>query len=251
MEIYGEQDLMQKAANFHRLRNHLRPAGVGSMIFGALAVFLGIEFAKEDPINGMLIPLGIFLLVEGFWIIIRPRPSGMIIDGIALILIGIWNSLITLSSLSEGGEPDNFWIVLGIFQIGWGIQSIVQYGKYKDIAAFEPPRELMTQVSEIEKKIRKAKPAATEDIIDFRAKNILWRAGLGDNVGTFLNLNSGEMFFLGKDGVELESLVQKKKGYDGSFNVGTLYNMKGFISHESYDKFYRWKYGTDAPVPQP
>jgi hypothetical protein len=55
---------------------------------------------------------------------------GLVVDGIALIILGVWNILVTISNISAGAESMSGFFVLGIWQIIRGIQSIKRYKHY-------------------------------------------------------------------------------------------------------------------------
>jgi hypothetical protein len=236
MEITSDLRDLKKASDIRRLRGHLRPAGIGSIIFGILAVYLGVEFGKDNALNQFLIFLGIFLIAEGAWIIFKPRPAGMIMDGIALMIIGGWNLLISFAAIEEAGP----FLVLGIFQIGWGIQSIAQYGKFKHVETYQPAPALLSEAKTLTDRVTKSNPKKVEDIIDFKGKKLIWKAGLAANGAVLVQLPAGEAFFVAKEDFKIEKVLPKKKGFDISIEFDGQ-KFPGFISEEQLQKFESWK----------
>lgn len=98
------------------MRKELGGWGGGFVVMGilhlALAGFL-------DPVWGIvLIVLGVLNLI------IRYR--GMfIVNGIALIVVGLMNAF---------GGAFGLWSLFGAFQIYWGIKEIAKYGRYASLA---------------------------------------------------------------------------------------------------------------------
>ncbi|HSC77053.1 MAG TPA: hypothetical protein VLB32_00700, partial [Candidatus Acidoferrales bacterium] len=84
----GEAAELQRAADFRTVRKTLRPAAFGSIVFGVIAIGMGIASLEDSPVNAVLVLLGLGLLGEGIWILVQPTPVGMIVDGIALCLLG-------------------------------------------------------------------------------------------------------------------------------------------------------------------
>jgi len=124
-----------KISYYVLIHKKLKRAGIGSIVFGIIAVILGLIAMRESPINSIVVLIGIFLLIQGIWIVVKPTPAGLIVDGIALLIVGLWNSIVTLSGTSAGGY---IFGVLGAFQIIWGIQNFVQYNKFYGIPLEKP-----------------------------------------------------------------------------------------------------------------
>lgn len=98
----------------------LRGWGIGLIVMGIISLFLRDIL---DPVWGIvIIILGILNLI------IRHR-SMFIVNGIALIAVGVLNIISTVAALS-GGSGNYFWPVFGVLQIGWGISEIRKFGKY-------------------------------------------------------------------------------------------------------------------------
>jgi hypothetical protein len=121
---------LQGASNYTLLRQTLRPAGIGSIVFGLIAMAIGFASMEENPINALLGIIGIFLLVEGIWIVTAPSPAGILVDGIALLVVGLWNVIVTMSA-SGGGHPIFF--LLGVWQIVGGFKSFGRYGHFSKL----------------------------------------------------------------------------------------------------------------------
>ena len=97
-----EIEELQKISNYRSVNKGLRWPAIGSIIFGLIAIVSGVVSIEENPINLVLALIGIFLLIEGIWLIVAPNPKGMIADGIALLILGIWNITTTMMNWATG-----------------------------------------------------------------------------------------------------------------------------------------------------
>jgi hypothetical protein len=98
----------------------LRGWGISLVIVGVISLLLHNIL---DPVWGaVLIVLGILNFV------IRHR-SMFIVNGIALIGVGLMNILNTFAQ-GGGGGVEATWAVFGIFQIGWGVSEIRKIKNY-------------------------------------------------------------------------------------------------------------------------
>jgi len=94
------------------MKKDLRNMGIGMLLIGLLSLFFSQIF---DQIWGVvLVILGILNLV------IKNR-SMYIVNGIALIAVGLMNIITIISSTAL------FWILFGIMQIAWGIAEIKKF----------------------------------------------------------------------------------------------------------------------------
>ena len=97
------------------MKGELRGWGIGLIILG----FLHFVFA------GFLNPVwGVVIIVIGFLNLAVVSRNMFIVNGIALIIVGLLNIISTIS-MGAGG-----WVIFGAFQIYWGIKEISKYDKY-------------------------------------------------------------------------------------------------------------------------
>lgn len=98
------------------IQKDLRTMGIGMMVVGVLSLLLRNLL---DPVWGVvIIVLGVLNLV------IKHRAM-YIVNGIALIGVGIFNILAIVLSATP------FWVLFGIMQIGWGVAEIKKFGQAK------------------------------------------------------------------------------------------------------------------------
>ena len=162
-------DDLQKISNYRLILKTLKPAGIGSMVFGAIAMAMGFGGMEENLLNAILGLLGLFLLVEGIWIYFAPTLKGLILDGIALLIIGFWNILITIADLAFGGGGGYvFFAILGLWQVIWGLQSFGRYKRLSAMPMIKPSDASLKQIDDLVKSITQAKVRLQPDIIEFK-----------------------------------------------------------------------------------
>lgn len=236
--LSGRAAELQQAANFRTVRRLLRPAGIGSIVFGVIAVGLGAASMEENPVNAVLLFLGVFLFVEGIWLVVSPSPAGMLVDGFALGALGLWNIFITLANVSSGARGPGGFAVLGVFQIILAFQS---FNRYRRFAGWpmQKPSEADLQFLD-----RALQPGP--HLIQFRlgqgraVRN--WKAGLLDDFGVFHEEKEERIVIAPRDGVSFTSLSTGTPGKDISVRVSLPgIESEGAISAEAMDRIQRWK----------
>jgi hypothetical protein len=126
-------------ATHEQMKKDIAGWGTGFILMGILSIVL---VNVLDPVWGaVLIVLGAVNLIV--------RKRGMyIVNGIALIFIGIIN---TMAALWNSSGPI-FFGVYGVFQVVWGIRELIKYKKYeklagvKDTASKKPGLSGTTQI---------------------------------------------------------------------------------------------------------
>jgi len=97
------------------MKGDLRGWGIGLIILG----FLHFVFA------GFLNPVwGAVIIIIGFLNLVIISRNMFIVNGVALIIVGLLNIISTIS-MGAGG-----WVIFGAFQIYWGVKEIFKYEKY-------------------------------------------------------------------------------------------------------------------------
>lgn len=157
-------DQLRAAAKFHELRSTLRGGAIGSLIFGALAIGVGGIAAGEDAIGGALLLLGLLLFANGVWIIAAPSAIGFVSNGIALMLVGLFNGGTAVLQLIGGEGGSYFWLILGGLQVFWGLQDIRRYSSFAGTA--RPPEDVLQTAGQIITTVEKAGPADRPDVIE-------------------------------------------------------------------------------------
>ena len=108
------------------MSKHLKIAGIGSIV-GALINGGLLQMSIESqgrtdprtPAEIATVVLVSLLLTEGVVLLIRRRPKQLVLDGLMLCLIGIFNLVFNVAV--------SFWMALGGMQIIWGVKSFLYY----------------------------------------------------------------------------------------------------------------------------
>lgn len=227
--------------------NGLKASAVGSIIFGLVAIGMGVGLAKENPLNAILAVLGVLLLFEGFWLLAMPSAGGLILDGIALLGLGAWNILITIANMAaSGGGGTPVFGVIGIFQIVLGVKSFIKFSSVSKISTEAPSKDKIKEFNRFVASIQKSKSTGENDIVEFTA-GCPWKGRLMQKHGIFLKGGGQAVIFADRNEIEISEQGKKMfgKSLKASFEIcGTQY--KGSISPEMLKKFQDWKI-SDVP----
>jgi hypothetical protein len=236
---------MTKIAAYLLLKKKTRPGAIGAIIFGAIAILGGVTMLTENPINCILIMIGIFLLIEGIVVLAMPSPAGMILQGIGMWMVGLWNFGLTILEVAAG-MGWSFWGFLGVAQMVWGTQSFAGYKRLADGAEAASDESLTNEVELSMKDVLKANAKSREDIITFRFGAIAWKGRLGKRYGIFTEQQGKEIQFLLRKDV---SFTEKGKALIGKtlkIRISLDHKeMDGTISPEHMERFTLWKNATE------
>jgi hypothetical protein len=158
MDMEHDLAALQKTADYHVVRKKLRQSAIGSLIFGGLAVAIGVMLLNESILNLLLVVIGILLLAVGVINLFRPTPEGIIIDGISLMIVALWNIVfVALPGLIFGGGPEHIkWGFIGLLQIGWSIRRFMDYPRYRQALREKPSAEELEGMEKLVKSINKS-----------------------------------------------------------------------------------------------
>jgi hypothetical protein len=238
----GQAAEVQAAVNYRTLPRLLRGPGIGSIVFGIIGIVVGAATLEDNGVNAILILLGIFLTVEGVWLLVSPSPAGMIVDGFALIALGVWNIFVTISNASSGG-PGGF-AFLALFQIIWGFKSFARYRKFSSLPLARPDEPgskwldaaLKSAVSE----------NAGSDVIRFRVKEKKslhdFRGKLLDDFGLFFDMNQRLIIVASRDASRITLMGTPAPGgtNPAGFNFAGR-TWEGQIDMQNWERFNQWK----------
>ncbi|MGH9812360.1 MAG: hypothetical protein ACRD4T_04420 [Candidatus Acidiferrales bacterium] len=232
---------LQRAADSRSVRKRLKPAAIGSIIFGVIAIGLGIASLEDSALNAFLVLLGFFLLGEGIWLLVQPTPVGMIVDGIALCLLGLWNLLVTVANMQSGAGGFRGFAVLGIFQIIMGIQSFRRYGRFAHLAGGTASAEAIQRVDALVAGIATASMKTSADIIEFAAGGQPWKGRLAPDLAVFVAGAEEEVVLAGKSEVTIAPQEPVAgKSFAALFQLGP-HSHKGSLSPEAYQRYEIWR----------
>ncbi len=251
-ELFAE---LQRVANYRHMRKTLFSSGIGSLIFGALAIAISVPGMQVNPINVILLMIGVLLVAEGLWLLIAPVPAGIIAAGVALMLVGVWNIFVTVFNTVHG---QGVGIIAGIAvaQIIWSIQCFARYPRFKNIPRETPSPSTLKRIDQIVGDIKRAKIDKDSQIIQFQAKTFLspqaWKGRLGSNHAIFIGMTKNDLIFARPEDVEIrrDGKVMIGKTLKATFQIADR-SFKGTISPQAFDRYTDWKQMmTPMPIPE-
>lgn len=240
-------DDLQQAAIYLTIRNKLRPFGIGGLIFGSLAILAGSSPPEqsEDP-NRFIVLLGLALLAIGLWVLLAPSVRSLLAVGAVVACVGVWNIAGTLT-----GGSTTFWLILGVFQLLWALQSFAQYGFFANLKPRKPSEGAIRYVQDLYKDVWNSRPGQGYCVIEIKAKQGLGRAWLLEDSAVIV-FNKGQMInIVSKDEIDLipEGRLNDKLAKT-NMKIGTL-KLPGVISHEQINMFQDWKTAPDPALTDP
>ncbi|HJQ85045.1 MAG TPA: hypothetical protein VKA21_13260, partial [Candidatus Binatia bacterium] len=177
---------LQAAADTWTLRAGLRFASIFTILWGGLAIVAGLI----PPMQFDALGLGLILLAAGIWNRVRVAPSGIVIDAAAILLVGLYNIVVSILPVTEGTAAGfGFWARVGVFQIVMGIQMLGRYPAYRDATLLEVSDPDVASIGERIKALTKAKAKQTTDVVEFVSTGFLpkaWKARLEPEGALFL-----------------------------------------------------------------
>ncbi|MDQ1351860.1 MAG: hypothetical protein QG657_2166 [Acidobacteriota bacterium] len=236
---------LKKAVDTRLIKKMLRPAAIGSIVFGIIAVVTGSSFAHGNPINVILAFIGIILILEGAWCAVAPQPMGLVVDGIVLIILGVWNGLVTFANIAAGAGSSGGFIVLGIWQIVLGIKSFKNYKTYAYLSNAPVPEESLQRLDLMADNINQLSENVDESIIEFQAKTLFKKTPLKGKFieGMILFVNPGRDSYMDKiENVKLKPHKINPDQYPAQATLtvcGTVF--MGEISQRGLERFNRWQ----------
>lgn len=122
MDDLSDWDRLDAAAFRVSMKRSVRRLGWILALIGAIVAACGVA--------GGLVPLaalGLVLVGAGLWNLSRPAVTGLIVDGITVILTGVFNGVAWL--WIDDARPSALlkWVVAGLVQIVWGARRLALY----------------------------------------------------------------------------------------------------------------------------
>ena len=249
MDQFDPASKLQKVADYRTVRKSLKRSGVWSVLFGALAIAGGMG----TPVDWVLMVLGVVLLGTGVWNIAAPRPTGIILDGVTLLLVGAYNLLGTLLAAMDGTHVSAHWGLTGMLQLYWGGQRIQSFRRFANAFLERPSDAEMQQIEETVGTIRKARAKESTDIIEFTVDGIhrhVWKARLSGEDAVFVEATGSDILVGTRETVEITTRGKVLVGsaLKAEAAVGPA-RLKGTISPDSYRLYEQWKTKTFIPKP--
>jgi hypothetical protein len=247
MRLPDNVEELHLIAEYHTACRTLRHMGWGGVVFGIINIALGITFTLTmHPINLILVLIGLFVLAAGIWCLALPGAEGAICNGIALILVGLWNLFVTVLNIAAGANPQVWWAIFGIILIAAGVQCFQKYARFSEALRHGVSREEMTMMDRLVKSILKANAKEDDDIILFQVRAFFgqknWRGQLGQRVAFFVEQMTKEVLVADKDDMRVKphGKVFLGKSLKASVRIND-HKWEAQISQTSYDRYCDWQ----------
>jgi hypothetical protein len=251
-----DAEQLQRIADFHQERARLRILARGSMIWGGINTLIGGVALANHPINIILVLIGLFLLAEGIWFSIKPSAFGILVDALALMVVGFWNLFIVALELLAGVEPRVYWAILGIVFIGIALYRMMTFPRLYQL--FQEPiiDEDLQHMDDLIRYLTKTKPKEAGDIIAFQTSGFMgqrqWRALLATHYALFLDIVGKKALVANRDEVTIEERGKVLLG--STLKVRLLIRAKrwnGLMIPAAFAKFQAWKLSDDRQEEEP
>ena len=194
-------DRMQKIADFRTTCKFLRKSGKEAMVFGAIILALGAMMFQERLLDYLYIGLGIVELLIGLRNRYAPSASGVVLDGVLMLLFGAWNLTLQAIAIEQGAEPFWFSLAFGAIFVVAGIRRIKKFGRVREAFREPPTVEQIAWFDDLIAEIQSAKEAATPKMVEFTA-GVRWKARLIGDTAIFV------------DKLDMENLIVDRRDID-------------------------------------
>lgn len=216
MTVESPQERMQRMADYRTTCRFLNHSGKQGIVFGCVFLLIGYASFVGDLLSYLYVGLGSLELLIGVLNRYRPSASGIVLDGIMLILLGIWNLSWLAMAVAQGLPIPWFSGIFGVMVIIVGIQRIRRYPRVK--AAFdEPPtEEQKAWFDDIIREIQEATPDAAGDVVEFRA-GFVWKGKRYGDTAIFV------------DKMDMENLIVDRGDIDWTDKGKVLFGSKRLV----------------------
>jgi hypothetical protein len=224
------------------MKRSVRRQGAFLAVIGAVVTACGIA-APLAP----LLAIGLVLLAAGLWNVVRPSVDGLLVDGAAVILTGLFQCLLGFWVPDARPGAQGKWLFTGLLQIVWGVRRIAGWNTAR--RAVNDPRaieRLEAIVRDLSKRDR-----GDAHVVEFQTGRVRRRR---NRIGLYAE---GAVGLLMGEAVRLERRADVWIETAGSTALGRTIKVKVRMSDlelparmavEHFERFERWKLGqTQAP----
>lgn len=238
---------LQQVADYRTVKKTLRTSATISVVMGAITLL----FALVPPASGVAAALGLVLLGAGSWNLARPRPTGILVDGASIIVVGLFNIVGEVLALQGGGGGSGFWIKVGVFQLVFGGQAFWRYARFRDAFASPASDSELRQLDGMVTTMWKTKVKDATDVIEFTTTGFhaaMWKGRLTETGAVLATDGGREVRVAARD--EFDIAEQGKVLIGKSLKATITIRgkaAKGTIPPESYERFQQWRTGVIVP----
>lgn len=225
------------------LRSVRRLAWYGTFI-GAFVMVCGV-LAPSWP----LATVGLLFACAGVWNLWRPSITGLVVEGVTMILTGAFN-LFAWLWIDDGRRSNLIKAAFaGILQIVWGIRRLALYRTARSTA--DDP-EAIAHLQSMVRELAKRDARTDETVAEFRSGR--WnsqRNRLGLYAEGAIGLLEQQVVRLEKRGdiwIEVSGTTMLGRSVKVAIRMSDLH-LTGLMKTEHFERFERWKLGLTRPRP--
>jgi hypothetical protein len=244
MPTMGE---LQEAWQAVRVRRDLRSSGAWNVLMGILILGAGATYIQGSSCNAALFAIGLLLIGTGIALWSKPSPATSLLSAIAMLLAALWNAVLFVVAIA-GSDP-SIRVVGGpafFVPILFAVMYFRTHARFMRTQHVSP--RLITDLDRETRQIQKAKLAAGDDLIAFRARGRNWKGRLGAERVTLVTRNGGKACFASPDEFVIaapQGIAQGRRGRV-TIQAGTE-AWTGQAPYESLARYERWKATRQTP----
>jgi len=224
------------------MKRSVRRFGWYGAVVGAFVLAFGIVAAFVP-----LVAIGLVLACAGVWNLCRPSITGLIVDGLVMILTGFFNCLAWLWMENARSSSVGQWIFAGLFQIVWGIRRLAIYPTAR-CAASDP--QAIAHLESIVRELSKLEAKADPTVAEFRTGRFHHhrnRLGLyADGVVSLLEHQAVRLERRADIWIEASGTTWRGRSIKVRIRMGDL-ELMGQMPAAHFERFERWKLGQSQP----
>lgn len=226
---------LQRAANQIMVRRRLRPSGWFGIVFGAFALYVGFtQMSGAFAIAAIL--LGVFLGVGGALMIVAPTTDLIIIDGIGIALLGLFN--ISATFIRKGSS--SVWLILGLWQLKWAYDAFSQYRIFSRLAAEKPSPRSMQLMADLMRDPRATMQSIGGSSITLGTRGLTWSVHLIPRAAIFVASRGRVIIVHNKQDVLL-SKAESEPGESVQVTAPLIGDTPAAISRSDFAAYTDWR----------
>jgi hypothetical protein len=245
-------DELKKAADTVDMRKGVRFACFLTILFNMVVISQGIALKGTSPYYHpagqaqFVIGVAVLLFVLPF--LIKPAPSGFIVNGIMIIVIAAQNALMSPSSLPEGSMVYVWKPSISVALVIFGIKIIMAYKKHSHLTGMKVSTPYRQKIKEMVSRLKYATENDYEDVIRFTVKKRFGRdleikAKLAPGAALFSIRNNVVFETVSNIFITPAGLAIKLDPDDARLAIGDRKVIEGEISQLSWKRYNEWKDG--------
>lgn len=230
---------LQRSANRIMVRNKLKPSGISAIVFGLLA--LSGAWGATSTRDIALGLIGLFLVFEGIWLLLWPSAYGVLLNGIGIAAVGVFN----ISGFLIPGSRSS-WPILGLLQLRWAYDRFREYKLFRAITAQDPSPEADRFMEALVKDVDSREVESCADTIGLKYKGVDYKAILMERSAVLVSTGCRVILVWNRRDLDM---VRGENTADGSIQVsgGSLGDSTATMSQMSFARYAAWKH--EEPLP--